>query len=99
MNKYQKIKQLGKGSFGNVFLVQTTSSKSNLVLKEVGIRTLNEKERDQALMEIEILAKCKHINVIKYKEAYIAGECLCLAMEYASRGKVYVLLYSRSLFV
>ena len=89
MNKYQKIKQLGKGSFGNVFLVQTTSSKSNLVLKEVGIRTLNEKERDQALMEIEILAKCKHLNVIKYKHAFVdtAAAVLGIVMEFAKFGK------------
>ena len=92
MSLYTKLSKIGQGSFGNVFLCEHNQSCRIYAVKEVKISLLSDNERKQTITEIEILAKCKHINVIKYKEAYIAGECLCLAMEYASRGKVYVLL-------
>ena len=98
MSKYEKVRQLGKGSFGNVFLVTTISSKQCLVLKEVNIRTLNEKEREQALTEIEILAKCKHLNVIKYKHAFVDSQTalLGIVMEFAESG-ISCTLYSHRL--
>ena len=40
-------------------------------------------------MEIEILAKCKHLNVIKYKHAFVdtVAAVLGIVMEFAKFGK------------
>ncbi|OMJ67457.1 hypothetical protein SteCoe_35383 [Stentor coeruleus] len=57
-------------------------------LKKVQIQKLNEKEKENALDEIRILASVKHSNVISYKEAFFDknDQCLCLIMEYANSG-------------
>jgi NIMA (never in mitosis gene a)-related kinase len=39
-------------------------------LKRVKILNLNEKEKDNALNEIRILASLRHPNVVLYKEAF-----------------------------
>ena len=52
---------------------------------------LTEKERENALNEVRILASIDEPNVISYKEAFIdeATQSLCLIMEYADNGDVY----------
>ena len=53
--------------------------------------TLTEKERENALNEIRILASIDEPNVIGYKEAFMdpATSCLCLVMEFADNGDLY----------
>lgn len=53
--------------------------------------TLTEKERENALNEVRILASIDEPNVISYKEAFIddPSSCLCLVMEYADNGDLY----------
>ncbi len=52
---------------------------------------LSEKEKENALNEVRILASISQQNVIAYKEAFIdeASSCLCLVMEYADNGDVF----------
>ena len=52
---------------------------------------LSEKEKENALNEVRILASIIHQNVIAYKEAFIdeSSSCLCLVMEYADNGDVF----------
>ena len=58
---------------------------------------LQEKEQKSWLDEIQILQRCKHINVIRYKECFISGKTLDCAeptgltyahivMEFADEG-------------
>ena len=46
---------------------------------------LKEKEKENSLNEIRILASISHPNIIAYKEAFYdeASQCLCVVMEYA----------------
>jgi serine/threonine protein kinase len=60
-------------------------------LKKVKMLNLSDKEKENALNEVRILASIMHQNVIAYKEAFIdeASSCLCLVMEYADNGDVF----------
>ena len=60
-------------------------------LKKVKMLNLSEKEKENALNEVRILASIFQQNVIAYKEAFIdeASSCLCLVMEYADNGDVF----------
>ncbi len=49
---------------------------------------LSEREKQNALNEIRILASVQHPNIIGYKEAFFedATSCLCIILEYADGG-------------
>ena len=52
---------------------------------------LTDKERENALNEVRILASVDHPNVIGFKEAFIdeASSSMCLVMELADNGDVF----------
>jgi len=47
-------------------------------LKKVKLQNLSEKEKENALNEVRILASVKHQNIIGYKEAFIDSNSNCL---------------------
>eukprot|EP00325_Prymnesiales_sp_UTEX-LB-985_P011143 CAMPEP_0174754480 /NCGR_PEP_ID=MMETSP1094-20130205/105759_1 /TAXON_ID=156173 /ORGANISM="Chrysochromulina brevifilum, Strain UTEX LB 985" /LENGTH=639 /DNA_ID=CAMNT_0015960351 /DNA_START=99 /DNA_END=2019 /DNA_ORIENTATION=- len=83
---YQKLKPIGKGAFGTVFLVSKPNVPDNLVLKEVGLKGLNVIERKQTMNEVAILKKLTHPNIIAFHESITVDQTLCVIMEYASGG-------------
>lgn len=85
-------KELGRGSFGVVYLVQQTTTKELYVLKRINIGHLHIKYQQAALREVEILKTINHPNVIKYYFSYIEDNILSIFMEYAEAGDLYQLL-------
>jgi NIMA (never in mitosis gene a)-related kinase 1/4/5 len=53
--------------------------------------SLTDKEKENALNEVRILASIDHPNVIGFKEAFIdePTSSLCLVMEYADNGDIF----------
>jgi len=47
---------------------------------------LNDKEKENALNEVRILASIRHPNIASYKEAFFEEGCLCIIMEYCDNG-------------
>ena len=89
-SRYTKIKELGEGSFGHVWQVRSNYSFRTYVKKEMKERCIDGYERDAALNEANILARLKHKNIIRYRDAYFDDGRLCIIMEYADDGKVIV---------
>lgn len=60
-------------------------------LKKVKLMNLSEKEKENALNEVRILASIDVPNVIGFKEAFIdeTSSSLCLVMEYADNGDLF----------
>lgn len=58
-------------------------------MKEVKVTDLSEEELEKTQREASVLARCKHINIIRYKESFLIGSPLtmCLVMEYADGGE------------
>ncbi len=88
---FQVIKKLGDGAYSSVYKVKKFSDGGIYALKQVKMLNLTEKERENALNEVRILASIDEPNVISYKEAFIdeGTQSLCLIMEYADNGDVY----------
>ena len=86
--EYTKVKQVGKGAFGSVFLVTGPggTTEEPLVLKEVSLAGMSAKERKSTMNEYEVMKKLKHQNIVAFREAFVAGSTLCLVMEYAQAG-------------
>lgn len=87
MERYNKIKSIGSGTFGQAWLVESVTSQRRYALKELGVTAMSGQDRHLALNEAKILSKLKHKNIVRYKEAFVAQGKLCIAMEFAANGK------------
>ena len=91
MNGFEIIDKLGDGAYSEVFKVKRKQDNNIYALKKVKLKGLSDKEKQNALNEVRILASVKSNFVISYKEAFIDEEdsSLCLVMEYADKGDLY----------
>lgn len=85
--RFTKVAKLGEGSYGHVWMVRSNYSFKTYVLKELKERCTDSADRNTALNEADILARLKHKNIVRYKNAYFDGGRLCIIMEYADDGK------------
>ena len=69
-NKSELI-NVGDGAYSNVFRVKRYEDSQMYAIKKVKLDHLSEKERENAINEVRILASIKHPNVIQYKEAFL----------------------------
>ena len=79
---------IGKGSFGSVYLVKRKADNKLYALKTVFLEKLNQKEKENSVNEVRLLASVSHPNVIGYKEAFLddKNNSLNIIMEYADDG-------------
>lgn len=82
------IEKIGKGAFSNVYKTKRLEDGKLYALKRVSLKKLKEKELQNTLNEIRILASVKHPNIIGYRDAFIdsASNDLCIIMDYAGGG-------------
>jgi len=62
---------LGDGAYSTVFKVKRMEDNEVYALKKVKMLNLSDREKENALNEVRILASINHPNVISYKEAFI----------------------------
>jgi len=89
--KYERVDLIGSGTFGRAWLVRRVTTGREYVLKEIKVSGLTERDRGHAATEVQALSRCRHINVIRYREAFLAdshdsGPLLSIVMEYAEAG-------------
>jgi len=91
MENFEIIEKLGDGAYSVVYKVKRKQDDKIYALKKVKLKDLSDKEKQNALNEVRILASVKSNFVISYKEAFIDDEDtnLCLVMEYADKGDLY----------
>ena len=88
LNDFEIIKELGKGSFGIVYLIKRKIDNSLYALKQVKLSKMEKKEKISSLNEIRLLASISHPNIIAYKESFYDEKTatLNLILEYADGG-------------
>lgn len=86
MENYTKLRIIGTGSFGTVWLIRTKERRRNYVLKEISLSLVEERQRGFILNEVKVLSQLRHMNIIRYKEAFFSNGFLCISMEYANEG-------------
>ncbi|KAM4739512.1 serine/threonine-protein kinase Nek1 isoform 2-T2 [Anableps anableps] len=89
MEKYEKVKQIGEGSFGKAILVKSTEDGRQYVIKEIGISGMSSKERQESRREVAVLANMSHPNIVQYKESFEEGGCLYIVMDYCEGGDLF----------
>ena len=91
MNDFEIISKLGEGAYSTVFKVKRIIDNQIYALKKVKLMNLSEKEKENSLNEVRILASVKSNFVVSYKEAFFdeKDNTLCIVMEFADRGDLY----------
>jgi len=91
MDGFEIISKLGDGSYSVVYKVKRKADDKIYALKKVRLLNLSEKEKENSLNEVRILASVRSTFVIAYKEAFIDenDQSLCIIMEYADKGDLY----------
>ncbi|CEL99612.1 unnamed protein product [Vitrella brassicaformis CCMP3155] len=88
MRGYTKVRDVGKGSFGQAILVADADGKQ-FIMKIIDISRMGSKERKEAINEVKVLSSLKHPYIISYRESFIENGQLCIVMDYAEGGDLY----------
>ena len=88
MDDFQILSKLGEGAYSIVYKVMRKVDKKIYALKKVKLLNLSDKEKENALNEVRILASVKSNFVVSYKEAFFdeKDRTLCIVMEFADNG-------------
>eukprot|EP00928_Gymnodinium_smaydae_P047337 TRINITY_DN31585_c0_g1_i1.p1 TRINITY_DN31585_c0_g1~~TRINITY_DN31585_c0_g1_i1.p1 ORF type:complete len:554 (-),score=147.92 TRINITY_DN31585_c0_g1_i1:24-1685(-) len=89
--KYQRIKVLGKGSFGKAYLVRNTETDTKCVVKQMETGMMGQKERSEAVKEALLLKRMDHPNIVRFQEVFMTRKGrLCIVMDYADGGDIHM---------
>ncbi|XP_060704102.1 serine/threonine-protein kinase Nek8 [Hemiscyllium ocellatum] len=86
MEKYQKMKVVGRGAFGIVHLCLRKADQKLVILKQIPVEQMTKDERLAAQNECQVLKLLNHPNIIEYYENFLEDKALMIAMEYAPGG-------------
>ena len=91
MEDFEITSKIGEGAYSIVYKVRRLIDGNIYALKKVKLINLKEKERENALNEIRLLASIKSKFVVSYKEAFFdeKDNTLGMVMEYADGGDLY----------
>lgn len=86
--QFEILNKLGEGAFSSVYKVRRKSDGQIYALKKVKFAPMKNKEKENALNEVRILASIDHPNIVAYKEAFFdeGTNSLCIIMEFAEGG-------------
>lgn len=70
LSHFDLLSKIGEGAYSQVFRARRIRDGKIYALKKVKIMELNEKEKQNALNEVRILASVQHPNIVAYKEAF-----------------------------
>ena len=84
---WKKIKTLGEGSFGEVYLIKSQKTQLEYALKKIEIKSTNLNIK-RIMEEVNILKELDHPNIISFKGAFKSNDdkFLNIITEYASQG-------------
>ena len=87
LEMFEKIRTVGRGTFGAAVLYRRKEDNMFVVLKEISMIGLQEKEKGLVRSEVSILGMLEHPNIITYYDSfYLDDGSLIIEMEYADGG-------------
>lgn len=89
-DQFELSSELGKGSFGAVYLAKDLITHRQVAVKQIEIESKEDLVEIQK--EIEILASCDHVNITQYHGCFRKGKKLWIIMEYVGAGSCRELL-------
>eukprot|EP00756_Hemistasia_phaeocysticola_P034044 Hpha_TRINITY_DN16501_c2_g6::TRINITY_DN16501_c2_g6_i1::g.137194::m.137194/K08857/NEK1_4_5; NIMA (never in mitosis gene a)-related kinase 1/4/5 len=96
--RYERVRMLGKGSYGQVFLMRDRDNGGRTcVMKVIDLSGMQKKDREEARGEAVTLEKIDHEHIIKYIDSFVSpnGRTLSIVTEHAAKGDLERLISSR----
>uniref|UniRef100_A0A6J0UG79 non-specific serine/threonine protein kinase n=1 Tax=Pogona vitticeps TaxID=103695 RepID=A0A6J0UG79_9SAUR len=95
MEKYERIRVVGRGAFGIVHLCLCKVDQKLVILKQIPVDQMTKDERLAAQNECQVLKLLHHPHVIEYYENFLEDKALMIAMEYAPGGTLAEFIHKR----
>ena len=93
LDDFQKIKPLGKGHFGSVYLVTSKLTNKLYAMKEIlSSKYTSQEELNQVEKEIKLLENLRHPHVITYFNSFKENGNIYIIIEYINGGNLEELL-------
>ena len=87
MDGLKICKKIGAGAFGSCYVVKSTSGEGLYVQKVILLKSFkDEKDKNEINLEVELLSKLTHPNVVKYERSWLSKKKLNILMEYCEGG-------------
>jgi len=86
--EYEEIQCIGRGNFGAAYLVRHIAENKKYIAKKVMLSGLKQKEKEGAMLEVNLLKNLDHPNIVAYKQSYFTLEQLIIIMEYCEVGDI-----------
>jgi hypothetical protein len=96
MENYDNFKRIGRGNYGTVFLARDVRNGKFYCLKQVQMDTYSDQERETAVQECEVLRTLDHPGIVRYREHFLHGDCLCVVMTYCEGGDLAATIKKRA---
>lgn len=88
-DKYDIVKILGDGGFGQVKLGRNKDTGIERAIKYITLESTNEAKISKMMEEVNILKKLDHPNIIKVYDVYQEERHLCIVTELCSGGELF----------
>ncbi|XP_075760629.1 LOW QUALITY PROTEIN: serine/threonine-protein kinase Nek8 [Pelodiscus sinensis] len=95
MEKYERIRVVGRGAFGIVHLCLRKADQKLVIIKQIPVEQMTKDERLAAQNECQVLKLLNHPNIIEYYENFLEDKALMIAMEYAPGGTLAEFIHKR----
>ncbi|WAR25387.1 NEK4-like protein [Mya arenaria] len=89
LEQFEYIRNIGKGSYGEVTLARHKRDRKQYVLKKINLKKASSRERRSAEQEAKLLSKLKHPNIVSYKDSFEKDGLLYIAMQFCEGGDLY----------
>ncbi|KAL5487288.1 hypothetical protein EMCRGX_G019871 [Ephydatia muelleri] len=96
MERYEKLRVIGQGAFGKVYLSKRKEDGSFLVIKQIPVDEMGVDERKASQTEVDVLAMLKHPNIIAYFDSFMQDKSMMIVMEYAPGGTLFDFIQERN---
>mmetsp|Transcript_62777 Transcript_62777/g.99174 ORF Transcript_62777/g.99174 Transcript_62777/m.99174 type:complete len:394 (-) Transcript_62777:323-1504(-) len=88
---YRRLREIGSGSFGHAYLVEVLPSsrhadKKHLVMKEIDLSKMDQREKQNSKVEVEVLKCLKHPYIVRHWDHFLHDNRLCIVMDYCEGG-------------
>lgn len=92
MEKYHLIQQIGEGSFGKVYKARRKYTSRMVAIKMIGKKGQTEDDLKSFRMEISILQKVDHPNIMRVLEIFETNTDFCVVSE-LGRGDLFQIIH------